>query len=219
MQKIFTVSLTAAFILFLGALVAYGGWTDPTQTPPGGNVAAPLNVGSIGQAKAGGLHLNIGHATLGLRVEEDAEIGRDLLVGRELEVTGLVLPIRFIGSTNQFSPPALECQDASHVGRFLAGRNGDLWVCGPGGWQLNSASKKLCRVINTATGGPFNSIGDGHILPVPNSWTPDNCKGYAALYSDAQRYQLGCLLSDRVAFGVPNFITGNVTAPSPNCGW
>ena len=31
------------------------GWTEPTQTPPSGNVPAPLNVGSTDQTKQGGL--------------------------------------------------------------------------------------------------------------------------------------------------------------------
>ena len=35
-------------------------WTEPTTTPPGGNVPAPLNVSNIGQPKMGGLALNTG---------------------------------------------------------------------------------------------------------------------------------------------------------------
>jgi len=44
-------------------------WTEPTQAPPGGNVPAPLNVGSAGQSKAGGLILNTGGAATGLIVQ------------------------------------------------------------------------------------------------------------------------------------------------------
>ena len=44
-------------------------WTEPTQAPPGGNVPAPLNVGSAGQSKAGGLILNTGEAATGLIVQ------------------------------------------------------------------------------------------------------------------------------------------------------
>jgi len=43
-------------------------WTEPSQAPPGGNVLAPLNVGSAGQSKAGGLILNTGGAATGLIV-------------------------------------------------------------------------------------------------------------------------------------------------------
>jgi len=46
-------------------------WTEPKQTPPEDNVPAPLNVGSDGQQKAGGLILNTGNATTGLIVLGD----------------------------------------------------------------------------------------------------------------------------------------------------
>jgi hypothetical protein len=43
-------------------------WSEPTVAPPGGNVYAPLNTGSGGQIKTGGLILNTGGATNGLIV-------------------------------------------------------------------------------------------------------------------------------------------------------
>jgi len=48
--------------LTLGILLAFGvavsAFQSPTQAPPGGNVAAPLNTGSADQTKTGGL-LNV----------------------------------------------------------------------------------------------------------------------------------------------------------------
>ncbi len=44
-------------------------FTEPTSTPPLENVSAPLNTGSTGQSKAGGLILNTGGATNGLIVQ------------------------------------------------------------------------------------------------------------------------------------------------------
>ena len=44
-------------------------WTEPASSPPEGNLAAPINVGSTGQSKSGGLLLNSGGATNGLIVE------------------------------------------------------------------------------------------------------------------------------------------------------
>ncbi len=44
-------------------------WTEPTVAPPAGNVGAPLNTGSIGQGKSGGLILNTGGAATGLIVQ------------------------------------------------------------------------------------------------------------------------------------------------------
>lgn len=44
-------------------------FTEPTQTPPLNNVSAPLNIGSTGQSKTGGLILNTGGAANGLIVQ------------------------------------------------------------------------------------------------------------------------------------------------------
>ncbi|MBU3924971.1 hypothetical protein KJ854_03470, partial [Patescibacteria group bacterium] len=44
-------------------------WQEPALIPPDGNVAAPLNIGAIGQTKIGGLILNTGGAATGLIVQ------------------------------------------------------------------------------------------------------------------------------------------------------
>ena len=41
-------------MLVIGVATAYA-WTAPTQSPPNGNVAAPVNVGSVDQVKSAGL--------------------------------------------------------------------------------------------------------------------------------------------------------------------
>jgi len=71
-------SFSKTFILCLGVLVTIFlfnylvlAWTEPNQTPPEGNIPAPLNVGFVGQQKAGGLILNTGNATTGLIVLGD----------------------------------------------------------------------------------------------------------------------------------------------------
>lgn len=55
-SKQFGIFLTA-FLVLLVAFTA-SAWTGPTQSPPGGNVAAPVNVGSTDQVKNGGLSVN-----------------------------------------------------------------------------------------------------------------------------------------------------------------
>lgn len=62
-------------ILTLGIIVgltikAVSAWVEPDQMPPEGNIAAPLNAGNVGQAKQGGLTLNIGGAAYGLIVDK-----------------------------------------------------------------------------------------------------------------------------------------------------
>ena len=58
--------MAIASIFWVNGLIL--AWTAPTAVPPAGNVAAPLNVGSTGQSKAGGLILNTGGAATGLIV-------------------------------------------------------------------------------------------------------------------------------------------------------
>jgi hypothetical protein len=67
-------SLSVIFAFLLGALL-FGthfvfGFIEPTQTPPLSNVPTPLNTGSTGQSKAGGLILNTGGAVNGLIVDK-----------------------------------------------------------------------------------------------------------------------------------------------------
>lgn len=59
---ILTISFLAAFYVIA--------WQEPSQAPPGGNVATPLNTSNIGQSKAGGLILNTGGATNGLVIDK-----------------------------------------------------------------------------------------------------------------------------------------------------
>ena len=64
--KVIIVSVVVLLSVYL--VLAQGGWAEPTLAPPGGNAAAPLNTGSTGQSKSGGLILNTGGAINGLIV-------------------------------------------------------------------------------------------------------------------------------------------------------
>lgn len=55
--SLLTTSIVAAFIIFMGVMIA-NAWAPPGNNPPEGNVAAPINVGNIGQVKGGGIGLN-----------------------------------------------------------------------------------------------------------------------------------------------------------------
>jgi|GEM_PF-6660950 len=75
LKKMLEKSASWAGILILGVVLGLtvkmvGAWVEPSSMPPGGNIAAPLNTGSIGQSKKGGLTLNIGGATYGLIVSK-----------------------------------------------------------------------------------------------------------------------------------------------------
>jgi len=64
---IFSIILTLGLSISLGSLLA--AWTSPTSTPPGSNIATPINTSSTGQAKQSGLILNTGIDVNGLIVQ------------------------------------------------------------------------------------------------------------------------------------------------------
>lgn len=87
--KIFS-SLPQIFaLLFVLAFTALA-WTEPTVAPPGGNVSTPLNVGSTGQSKAGGLILNTGGAANGLIVDQGKVGIGTANPGQKLSVAGII---------------------------------------------------------------------------------------------------------------------------------
>lgn len=75
MKKLFEKTVWWVGVLCLGIIVGVtikmvGAWVEPGAMPPGGNIAAPLNTGNIGQAKIGGLTVNIGGSTYGLIIDK-----------------------------------------------------------------------------------------------------------------------------------------------------
>ena len=55
--------------LLLGSHLVFG-FTEPGQLPAGGNVLPPLDTSATGQAKAGGLIINTGGASVGFIVDK-----------------------------------------------------------------------------------------------------------------------------------------------------
>lgn len=63
-----SVSITLGLSLAAQSLMA--AWTSPTEAPPGGNVDAPLNVGTSYQVKQGGIGIvGITHTSGGLKLQ------------------------------------------------------------------------------------------------------------------------------------------------------
>ena len=58
MQKARYVAALGIPLLAFLSFTLVAAWTGPTQAPPDGNVAAPINVGTTGQVKNGGLGVN-----------------------------------------------------------------------------------------------------------------------------------------------------------------
>ena len=77
MKKTKSIALILGVLIISLSLSYFAiAWTEPGLSPPDGNVPAPLNVGSAGQSKIGGLILNTGGAPTGLIVRHgDVGIG------------------------------------------------------------------------------------------------------------------------------------------------
>ncbi len=67
MKKTLTIVLSTLTMVALSS--ATYAWVEPDQMPPNGNIAAPLNTGSLAQSKIGGLIISIGNAAYGLIVK------------------------------------------------------------------------------------------------------------------------------------------------------
>jgi hypothetical protein len=80
--------IPGVIIMSFAAVYFVMAWTGPTGEAPDDNIPPPLNSGTTGQSKAGGLILNTGGATNGLIVQNgNVGIGTDS-PGAELEVNG-----------------------------------------------------------------------------------------------------------------------------------
>ena len=78
-------------ILLLGASYASALWQGPTQTPPGGNVAAPLNIGNNAQIKEGNLTLNAANSFLNGLLVPFGKVGIGTTnPGQKLSVVGTI---------------------------------------------------------------------------------------------------------------------------------
>lgn len=53
----YVLGIIAVFVALVLVKHVYAAWTGPTQAPPGGNVAAPINVSGVDQTKAGSLRV------------------------------------------------------------------------------------------------------------------------------------------------------------------
>ncbi len=128
--KLVSIAVCSLVICFAVAFYAFG-WTEPTVTPPGGNVSAPLNVSSTGQSKAGGLILNTGGATNGLIVQT-GNVGIGVTPTQKLDVNGTI------------KATGLQIPGGSS-GKVLAWNTGDMAT-----WQTPSATPPI-TIITCAT--------------------------------------------------------------------
>ena len=127
--KFFSQSLSVIAISCLMAVGVVWAWTEPTATPPGGNVKAPLNVGPDMQEKLNGLILNTGNAPLGLIVA-NGNVGIGTTTpnsNAKLDVAG---PIRIQGQTSA------TCDGTTRGLIYYNSGDGNFYGCTGAGWRV-----------------------------------------------------------------------------------
>jgi hypothetical protein len=124
------VSLTFGVLVLLFAVGFYifAAWTEPSQTPPAGNVSAPLNVGSTAQTKTGDLTLPKLYLNAG---------------GNE----GNIYSANLIQGYNDLN---LQGDSANAVGLYI-GRTGDqrlsVYFSGTERWRIDSAGSLTIGLV------------------------------------------------------------------------
>lgn len=99
LKQIITKIILVTILSIFSTIFLLYAWTEPNTPPPGGNIAAPINVSTSTQYKAGAL--GIGGA---LKVYSEAIFSRDLYVGGEIKSA-------YLGHTSQ--DPVFLCADQS----------------------------------------------------------------------------------------------------------
>lgn len=161
-----------AFLVLGAGFLAANAFTAPTTTPPDGNVPAPLNTGSVGQEKAGGLILNTGGAPNGLIVQfGNVGIGT-VSPSEKLSVNGI---IQTLSGGFKFPGGSVQTVAATPHGKQVYTSNDTfivplsvptLWVtaAGGGGGGGGGACIRTCYYQNLIDGGAGGGGGGGALL-------------------------------------------------------
>ncbi|MDP1625412.1 MAG: hypothetical protein Q8L64_06695 [bacterium] len=190
MPKIY-ISLALALTLLIPAAVL-AQWTGPTQAPPGGNVASPINISATSQTKAGGILLNTNGAAYGLIVQ-NGNVGIGAMTpSKKLEVSGGVKASEYcLGESCVTSWP-----DQSSLG--IAVRSGRI-VC--------TNKTTTCTETVTFASGSFTSTP--HILVSPVNYSYRN-------YCRSDDFDLKISVTSKSASGFT--VTTPNTNPNAGCG-
>lgn len=151
--KVIILSIVTSLSVY--SVLAQVSWVEPSIAPPGGNISTPLNVGSTGQSKSGGLILNTGGATNGLIVSSgNVGIGTTsptakLHIGGVAGVDGIRFPDGTLQTTagipsgavmffNLTSCPSGWAELTAARGRYLVGLNSGGTLAGTDGTALSN---------------------------------------------------------------------------------
>jgi len=180
------ISLVFSVLVVCFAIAFYAvAWSEPTQSPPGGNVPTPLNTGSTGQSKAGGLILNTGGAANGLIVANgNVGIGTTN-PGTRLNVNGNIKIV-----------------DGNQADGKVLTSDGD----GLGTWQRAGVSEH--GTVNVPSGQSFAQVNFSQIYTSLPTVVAMPVKVGATLNSDCVMVWITELTNSRVVFDVDSIHAG-----------
>ena len=128
-------------------------WQGPTQTPPGGNVSAPVNVGDNAQIKEGNLTLNAANSFLNGLLVPFGKVGIGTTnPGQKLSVAGT---IESTSGGVKFPDGTIQTSAATAATSITLSQEYSVAVGGRGSQSLNIGEHKACFLtkIYTADGG------------------------------------------------------------------
>lgn len=117
--KAFIQIITGLTIVIIFTLIA-NAFTEPTVSPPDGNVDAPINVGSLPQIKAGSIEA-IALRGSGIRVGDTDS------VVEFLQIDAINVPF--------YSPDSGQCTSVDWGRMFYNVGNDELYICNDAGWH------------------------------------------------------------------------------------
>lgn len=147
-----------ALTITLGVTYVYAAWTGPTVAPPGGNVDAPINVGTVDQIKDGGLGID------SLAVYGNSSVSGYMNLGDyiKLGTTTVVCDSSIEGALRYNSTSqSLEFCNASAWGQvsvsegieYLIGGRAAQGCTDVGGELFETGDGKICKMIASSCPG------------------------------------------------------------------
>ena len=139
--KQFTYAFIIAVVLVGSSNVA-GAWVSPKLAPPSGNVAAPINIGSVAQQKNGILGVN------GLGVFGQSIFNGTIQIADGTQDTGKILMSDAQGNASwQYPPPVPTCNVAAQA------------QCPANSTQMSINSQTFCGYSKSIGGGTYYCNG------------------------------------------------------------
>jgi hypothetical protein len=211
---IFSIVITLGLSISLGSLLA--AWTSPSVTPPDGNVAAPINISTTGQAKQAGLILNTGNITANGLIVQYGNVGIGILSpAAKLDVAGNIIASTPIANnhltTKLYVDNAVAAAGSGGgAGTYMMGNSsqvyacfardicdglGNYHICGPDEWIGRSPDPDhWVSNINVAIGGwvdtGTNSYDSGSAAPDCGGYSASNCWFAAGRYGTTIEFSI-----------------------------